>query len=106
MLCRPTRACPAGLTIGGQRLLEFDRDYYFGLINLTLRNQPNSKGTAHSNQDIIDIAGSSLWRCGDNGWIVYESYCEKGVTRSSGEKKTDTCVSPVPNVPQSRLSHA
>lgn len=87
------------MTICGQRLLDLDPDYYFGLVNLTIRNQPNSKGKAHDDQDVGNIARSSLWRCGDHGWVVFEAYCTGAVTRSSDDKTSDSCVGPVDNVP-------
>lgn len=94
------------MTIGGKRLLDLDPYYYSRLVNLTIRNQPNSKGKAHNDQDVSNIAHSSLWRCGDNGWIVFETYCTGGVTLSGDGKTSDSCVGPVGYVPQSKLSHA
>lgn len=91
------------MTISGQRLLDLDPNYYSGLMNLTIRNQPNSRGKAQTDEDVINIARSSLWRCGDNGWIVFETYCTRGVTHSSDEKMPDYCVDPVDIVPSIRI---
>lgn len=83
------------MTMSGQRLLDLDVIYYFGLMNLTIRNQPNSVGKAHDDKGVKDIAISSMWRCGDNGWIAFEQYCEGGVT-TSGD--ADNCVRATPSV--------
>lgn len=87
------------MTMGGKRLLDLDQSYYSGLFDLTLKNQPNSAKKVHGDQDVSDIAGSSLWRCGANGWISWENYCQGGVIPSDDQGKPDTCIHPTPNMP-------
>lgn len=80
-------------------MLDLDDSYYFGLMNLTIKNQPNSVGKAPNDQKVREIAGSSMWRCGDNGWIAWENYCQGGVIPSDDQGKPDTCKLPSSNVP-------
>lgn len=87
--------------MGGARLLELDPNHFFRLMNMTIRNQPNSRGKAHSDQDVANIASSSVWKCGDHGWIVFENYCQEGVAHaiSSDGETVDSCLGPLDNVP-------
>lgn len=85
--------------MGGKRVLDLDDSYYFGLINLTIKNQPNSQGKAPNDQAVREVAGSSMWRCGDNGWIAFENYCQGGVIPSDDQGRPDHCIRPTGNVP-------
>lgn len=83
----------------GQDLIDLDPSYYSGLMNFTMRHQPNSAGKAHDDQGFWRLATSSLWRCGDNGWIAFETFCQNGVILVDGQKAAEICRDPSPNVP-------
>lgn len=79
--------------------MDVDSDYYTKLMNFIMRNQPNSAHKAEDDMGFKKLAISSMWRCGDNGWIAFENYCEKGWTLSD-DGKSDRCNAPAPSVPK------
>lgn len=84
-------------------MIDLDSDYYTKWMIFIMRNQPNSKGKAQDDSGFLKLATSSLWRCGDNGWIIFELYCSKGVILNSQKQDdtvvTDSCIDPLDKVP-------
>lgn len=94
MLSRPKKACFPGATVLGQALLDNDPIYYFEQMKFAMQNQANLvPGKKFDDEKIKRLGISSMWRCGENGWIVFLQYCQEGVTADN------VCLRPTPNVP-------
>ncbi|POS80328.1 hypothetical protein DHEL01_v201281 [Diaporthe helianthi] len=90
---QPKKSCDPHSENLGLKLLFLDADYYFSLMNSTIRSKLGGEaGSDRDDEDIKTVAANSVWQCASNDRVLFTTYCAGGVT-------IDGCQGRSPSIP-------